>query len=154
MATTIFILDGNPSTGTLTLDPCDTVPVEKNKHVKWKIKSSATNVASFRIQKKASSSDIFDSSEQPPSHQTRDGQGKVKFNAGNNDVYDYSIFWKVNPNDKNELEFDPKLAVMPSPGPSNMAMLIAGVAMTALGLIAMQFWFRSQRRRKAAFKRR
>ena len=154
MATEIVIVSGDPSTEKLVLHPSDTVWVEKGQKVNWSI-TDDSNVGSFRIKKKKGSKQIFTLLDHPPAHQTRRGGGRVDWLAKDNEVYDYSIFWKLDPNDEKEKEkeFDPKLAVMPSLAPSDMTMLIAGVAMTALGIIAMQFWFRSQRRKKAPLKR-
>lgn len=151
MAKEIVIVSGDPSTKKLVLEPNDTVWVRKGQKVNWSIKDDA-KVGCFRIARKSNSNEIFLFVDRPPAHQTTHGGGRVDWFAKNNEIYDYSIFWKINPDDpkEEEKEFDPKLAVMPSLSPDTI-LLVGALAMTALGIFAMQYWFRRQRRKNSVF---
>ena len=111
---TITIITGDPKNGTLELlpDANSTVIVKKNQMVIWKI-DSASNVDSFRIEKKDTSAEIFD--QKPHKKQSKEDSGKVK-STKLQIVYDYNIFWKIKGDkaDSDERKFDPKLAINPS----------------------------------------
>lgn len=106
----IFIVNNEASSGNLELSDRgkDTFVSGRDK-VSWHIHPQS-GVSSIRIQKKASSPEIFSS---PPHQQGAIWRGDVTSEPAPFTEWVYSIFWKAN-GSNTEFEFDPKITIRPS----------------------------------------
>ena len=145
----IEIIEGFPD-GTLALTN-NGRPSNGNSHasrredVHWKVKPHCGVASIDNIIMKAdpSSSDIF--SDEPPARQIDDPvkhwKGKVNRNAKFFSEYNYSIFWAAD--DGSAREYDPKIAVKPSP-----AIPFAKEFVSVVSLLAFFYLIFFRRRKK------
>jgi hypothetical protein len=136
MALKIIIKDSNTTTKELTLDPIDP-PAKKLQKVKWVIEDE--KVASFRIEEKEDSDNIFAFFDQPPSGHVKEGGARVGL-PRNEAVYNYTIVWKATNGDPNiEYRFDPKISIDPSQ--ANLILLISSI----VGILGIIIYWRMNR---------
>ena len=86
----------------------DAVGLEK---IKWSITDTA--VASFRIEEKPGSNDVFVSFDKPPSRHVNNGGATVSPFASKGQVYKYTIYWKLK-GGTHEYKCDPIIAIKSS----------------------------------------
>ena len=139
----IVIEEANQSNGHLVLNPSGTLRVKRGHKVNWII--SAPNVQSYRIAKKELSPEVFSLLDKPPKKQTRKGSGIVGLYPRNNTIYEYSIFW-IPKGEKDELEYDPKISIMPSIGGEFLLEFMVAAVSAIIGLLT--FIFLNKRFRK------
>ena len=144
MQSEIVIIEANSSTRDLVLNPSGTVVVKRGDKVTWSI--TATNVESFRIEKKESSKEIFALLDKPPKKQTKKGSGRVGLYPKDYTEYEYSIFW-IPVHGTKELEYDPKISIMPSTG--IILRLILGLISACIGFLTLKFLFGKKRKKKS-----
>lgn len=138
----IVIEEANSFNGHLVLNPSGTVYVKRGHKVNWSI--AAPNVQSFRIEKKETSKEIFSLLDKPPKKQTKKGSGVVGLYPKDHIIYDYSIWW-IPEGRTDELEYDPKIAIMPSTDPEFLEMAVAIISAVA-GLLMFRFLHKKFRR--------
>ena len=115
MAKHIKILSGDSTSEILELDSSDPIYVDKGEKVTWSIKGSThqTNVASFYIEEKENTEQIFLFLYRPPRNHTKNGGGLVNPFVRDGAEYEYSIHW-IDSQGKN-CTHDPKISVKPEP---------------------------------------
>ena len=133
----IVIEEANQSNGHLVLNPSGTLRVKRGHKVNWII--AASNVESYRIAKKERSPEVFSLLDKPPKKQTRKGSGIVGLYPRNNTIYEYSIFW-IPKGEKDELEYDPKISIMPSIGGDVLIPFVVAVVSAIIGLLTFNFF--------------
>lgn len=132
----IEIIDGDTSTHDLVLNPSGIVEVRRGDKVNWSI--ATAKVKSFRIEKKKKSEDIFARFDKPPKNQTKKGSGKVGHYPKDHTIYDYSIWW-IPEGGTDELEYDPKISIMPSIGGGVLIPLLVAAVSAIMGLLTFIF---------------
>ena len=142
MSYKISIVHADASTGKLTLEPNDTVYVDKGKRVVWSISETVLNVDSFKIDKKSRSEEIFTFLDRPPHNYTKKGGGTVGWFTRDRAEYEYSIDWIDT--DENKHTHDPKISVNPSDDDDYMKVFI-GLAV-ALFAAMLTFGFVQRKR--------
>ena len=139
----IVIIDGDTATHNLVLNPSGTLEVKRGDKVNWSI--ATAKVKSFRIEKKEKSKDIFALLDKPPKKHTKKGSGKIGHYPKDHTIYDYSIWW-IPEGGEDELEYDPKILIMPSTDPEFLLQFMVAAVSAIIGLLT--FIFLNKRFRK------
>lgn len=140
----IKIVDVHPNGKDLILDPVE-VLVEHGNFVLWKIKTD--KVYSFRIQNKTEL-DIFSTNEPPPREHKKEGGGRVDRISTEQTDYEYSIFWKAFEGQKEEIEYDPIIAVKPHtflPDPTPIPKIVIGAVVGLVTALAIYFLLKKRK---------
>lgn len=132
----IVIEEANQSNGHLVLNPSGTVRVKRGHKVNWII--AASNVQSYRIAKKEVSKEIFSLLDKPPKKQTKKGSGIVGLYPKDHTIYEYSIWW-IPVGGTQELEYDPKISIMPSIGGGVLIPFLVAAVSAIMGLLTFSF---------------
>ena len=145
----IEIIKGFPD-GTLTLTnngrPSNgNSRASRGEDVHWKVKPhcGVASIDNISIKTDRPSTDIF--SDQPPTGQDnppfKHWKGRINKKAKIYSEYNYSIFWSAD--DGSAREYDPKIAVKPSPA-IPFASMIVGVI--SLSMLIYTIFFRSRKK--------
>ncbi len=145
----IFIEKSHTSSSTLELsDRGRRTWIAGGDTVKWHIRAKS-RAARIRIEKKDDSPEIFSTVPHP---QGALWTGVIKPVPEECTEWEYSIFWKADGSD-DELEYDPKISVMPSKRFAPKKLLIAlfsvfaGLFSFFLGLFSVQLLRRNKNRK-------